>query len=143
MRTSPKGIDLIRKYEGLKLKAYQDSVGVWTIGYGHTGDVSPTEEITSDMAYTLLLKDVSKVDETIRNVVTYPLNQNQYDALASFTFNLGSGTLERSSLLSKLNAGDLDGASNEFPKWVHAGGKVLPGLVSRREDERSLFLTPV
>lgn len=143
MRLSPKGLELIKAHEGLRLRAYQDVVGVWTVGYGHTGTAKPGMTITSEQADTLLRYDVEQFENAVNNLVHVPLNQNQFDALVSFTFNLGRGALERSTLLRKLNAGDYQGAAKEYGKWVNAGGKPWPGLIRRRREERELFETPV
>lgn len=138
--TSQKGIDLIKSFEGCRLTAYQDSVGVWTIGYGHTAGVYQGMKITEEQAESYLRSDLSTSESAVNNYVTYAINQNQFDALVSFTFNLGSGSLKNSTLLKKLNAGDIEGAANEFDKWVYAGGVALEGLVKRRAAEKELFL---
>ncbi len=136
---SQNGLDLIKGFEGLRLSAYQDSAGVWTIGYGHTGNVKPGDRITQAQAEELLQKDTAWAQQAVRDQVKVPLSQGQFDALTSFTFNLGAGALEKSTLLKKLNAGDYAGAQAEFGKWVHAGGQVLQGLVRRRAAEADLF----
>jgi len=136
---SQNGLDLIKGFEGLRLSAYQDSAGVWTIGYGHTGNVQPGDRITQAQADDLLQKDTAWAQQAVRDQVKVPLSQGQFDALTSFTFNLGAGALEKSTLLKKLNAGDYAGAQAEFGKWVHAGGEVLQGLVRRRAAEADLF----
>jgi lysozyme len=139
MKTSAAGIDLIRAYEGLRLTAYRDSVGTWTIGYGSTRAVMPGTIITPEQAEVRLLDDVAIAEDCVNKCVTVPLTQGQFDALVSFTFNLGCRALHHSTLLIKLNAGDRDGASNELLKWDHAAGQVLPGLLARREAEKELF----
>ena len=136
---SAQGLDLVKRFEGLRLGAYQDAAGVWTIGYGHTGNVHPGQRITEAHAEQLLRKDVAWAEDAVRKNVDVPLSQGQFDALVSFTFNLGAGALQRSTLLQKLNAGDYAGAQAEFGRFVHAGGRVLPGLVRRRADEAELF----
>lgn len=136
---SQNGLDLIKGFEGLRLSAYQDSAGVWTIGYGHTGNVKPGDRITQAEAERLLQQDTAWAQQAVRDQVKVPLTQGQFDALTSFTFNLGAGALEKSTLLKKLNAGDYAGAQAEFGKWVHAGGEVLQGLVRRRAAEADLF----
>ena len=143
MDVSPRGLELIQEYEGLRLKAYQDSVGVWTIGYGSTKGVRPGDEITEAQAVELLAADVDRHADGVRRAVDVPLNQNQFDALVSFTFNVGVGALQRSTLLRKLNAGQYTEAANQLMRWVHAGGQELRGLVRRREAERKLFMEPV
>ncbi len=134
-----KGLDLIKSFEGLRLKAYQDSVGVWTIGYGHTGGVKPGQTITKAQAEAFLKSDTGWAQDAVRKSVKVPLTQGQFDALTSFTFNLGAGALKSSTLLKKLNAKDYAGAQKEFGKWVHAGGQVLQGLVRRRAAEAAMF----
>ncbi|POZ61943.1 lysozyme [Chromobacterium alticapitis] len=144
MQTSTNGINLIKQFEGLKLTAYQDSVGVWTIGYGHTGpDVKPGLTISNDQAEQLLRQDLARFEQGIGNQVKVAINQNQFDALVSFSYNLGLGNLQSSTLLRLLNQGDYQGAAGQFPLWDKAGGKVLPGLQKRRQAEQALFLTPV
>jgi len=140
---SQNGLNLIETSEGCRTTAYQDSVGVWTIGYGHTSNVSPGETCTLQQAEEWLQQDVSGAEYVVNTVVKAPLNQNQFDALVDFVFNLGSGNFQSSTLLKLLNAGDYQGASNEFPKWNHAGGVVVPGLTTRRLAEQKLFNTPI
>ncbi|WP_438455325.1 lysozyme [Vreelandella venusta] len=142
MRLSPSGLELIKGHEGLRLSAYQDVAGVWTIGYGHTGSAKPGMTITNKQADELLRNDVEQFENAVNNLVHVSLNQNQFDALVSFTFNLGRAALYRSTLLRKLNAGDYVGAANEFGRWVNAGGKPWPGLIRRRKEERELFESP-
>ena len=134
-------VDLVTHYEGCRLTAYQDSVGVWTIGYGHTGpEVKAGLSISQDQATSLLQQDLAMAAGGVDKVVTVPITPNQRGALTSFTYNLGIGNLKSSTLLKKLNAGDMPGAAAEFPRWNKAGGKVLPGLVKRRAAEQALFL---
>ncbi|MEW9678711.1 lysozyme [Pseudomonas sp. TE50-2] len=140
MRTSQRGLTLIKFYEGLRLQAYQDAVGVWTIGYGTTQGVTAGMSISKEQAERMLLKDVQRFEPEMRRLVTAQLNQNQWDALISFTYNLGSANLKSSRLRRLLNTGDYAGAAEQFPRWNKAGGKVLPGLVRRRAAERDLFL---
>lgn len=141
MRISLNGISLIKSFEGLRLEAYKDIVGVWTIGYGHTGgDVRPGLTITEPQAVDLLHVDLGKFEDGINAMVKVTLTQNQFDALCSFTYNVGLGNFQKSTLLKKLNASDFKGASLEFAKWRSAGGKVVPTLVRRRAEEESLFL---
>lgn len=140
MKTSQKGLDLIKRFEGVVLKAYQDSVGVWTIGYGHTKNVSPGMIITMAQANTFLAEDVAVHASGIGKYVTVPLTQNQFDALASFHFNLGVDILKGSDLLAYINSKQWEAAATEMKKYVHAGSQVLPGLVNRRNAEVALFL---
>lgn len=141
MKVSNNGINLIKRFEGLELKAYKDSVGILTIGYGHTHAVKAGDVITGEQADTFLREDLQVAELTINTNVKVKLTQGQFDALASFVFNLGSGNFVKSTLIRKLNAGDYAGAADEFGKWVNAGGKKLPGLVKRRAAEREVFLT--
>ncbi|OQS37343.1 lysozyme [Chromobacterium haemolyticum] len=144
MNISANGIKLIQQFEGLRLKAYQDAVGVWTIGYGHTGpNVTPGLVITQAQADALLARDLSRFETGVTRLVQVPLNQNQFDALVSFSYNLGLGSLQNSTLLRLLNQRDYAGAAAQFPRWNKAGGKVLPGLTRRRAAEQALFLQPV
>ncbi|HEJ5874602.1 lysozyme [Pseudomonas aeruginosa] len=143
MRTSQRGIDLIKSFEGLRLSAYQDSVGVWTIGYGTTRGVTSYMTITVEQAERMLANDIQRFEPELDKLVKVPLNQNQWDALMSFVYNLGSANLASSTLLKLLNKGDYRGAADQFPRWVNAGGKRLEGLVKRRAAERALFLEPL
>ena len=142
MKTSQTGIDLICSFEGCKLTSYRDIVGILTIGYGHTGeDVQEDQTITQDDAVNLLKKDLNKFEDGVNNLVQVDLNQNQFDALVSFSYNLGLHTLGGSTLLKDINNGDFDSAANEFLKWDHAGGKVVQGLLRRRQAEKDLFVS--
>ncbi|MCL8307605.1 MULTISPECIES: lysozyme [Pseudomonas] len=143
MRTSQRGLSLIKSFEGLRLQAYQDAVGVWTIGYGTTRGVNAGMKISKEQAERMLLNDVQRFEPEVERLVTVPLSQNQWDALVSFAYNLGSANLESSTLRRLLNAGDYAGAADQFPRWNKAGGKVLPGLTRRRAAERELFLVAV
>ncbi|CAK9889218.1 lysozyme [Pseudomonas fluorescens] len=140
MRTTQRGLGLIKSFEGLRLQSYQDAVGVWTIGYGTTRGIKAGMSITKDQAERMLANDVQRFEAEVERLVKVPLTSNQRDALISFTYNLGAANLESSTLLRLLNRGDYAGAAEQFPRWNKAGGKVLPGLVRRREAERTLFL---
>lgn len=140
LSTSQEGVDLIKFYEGLGLEAYKDSVGVTTIGYGHTSTAKRGEIITEQEAENLLKKDLETFEEGLTRLVKVPLTQYEYDALISFSFNLGLGNLGSSTLLKKVNSQDYVNAADEFVKWIYAGGKVLNGLVKRRKAEREMFL---
>lgn len=131
-------IDLIKRFEGCKLHAYKDAVGIPTIGWGSTRGVHMGQTITQQEADDRLYVDMDEAWQGVYSLVDVPLTQGQADALASFVFNLGAKRLKSSTLLKKLNAGE--DAAPEFGKWVFAGGKVLAGLVKRREAERELFL---
>ena len=151
MKTSDRGIALIKHHEGVRLAAYPDPGKGWaipTIGYGHTSAAGPPAvykgmKITQAGADAILRQDLAKFERYVTDAVKVPLSQNEFDALVSFTFNLGPGNLRSSTLLKKLNAGDRAGAADEFLKWTKAGGKTLPGLVKRREAERALFRAPI
>ena len=133
-------VALITTYEGLRLEAYKDPVGVWTICYGSTKNVQPGQVATLQECENRLGADAEEAANAVRKYVQHPITQEQFDALVDFTFNLGAGNLKNSTLLRKLNAGDCYGAAEEFRKWVYAGGQVLPGLQKRREAEYELFL---
>ncbi|MEG2040092.1 MAG: lysozyme [Hafnia sp.] len=146
MQTSDKGIALIKEFEGCKLTAYQDSVGVWTIGYGWTQPVDGKPiragmTIKQETAERLLKTGLVSYESDVSRLVKVALTQGQFDALVSFTYNLGARSLSTSTLLRKLNASDYSGAADEFLRWNKAGGKILNGLTRRREAERSLFLS--
>lgn len=146
MQISKSGIELIKRFEGLQLKAYQDSVGVWTIGYGWTQPVDgkkvgPGMQIDQATADRLLKCGVVQYEQGVNQLVKVKITQGQFDALVSFAYNLGLRSLSTSTLLKKLNAGDKAGAADEFGKWVNAGGKRLAGLVARRAAEREMFLS--
>lgn len=146
MQTSDKGIALIKEFEGCKLTAYQDSVGVCTIGYGWTQPVDgkPVRigmTINQETAERLLKTGLVSYESDVSRLVKVGMTQGQFDALVSFTYNLGARALSTSTLLRKLNAGDYAGAADEFLRWNKAGGKVLNGLTRRREAERALFLS--
>lgn len=140
MKTSSTGRALIRNAEGDKLTAYYCPAGVLTIGVGHTGpDVKPGMRITQPQSDALLIADLAKFEKAVARNVKVALNQNQFDALVSFTYNLGEGNLRSSMLLKRVNAGDMVGAAAEFGKWNKAGGRVLAGLTKRRAAEAALF----
>ena len=137
---SDAGFDLTKQFEGLRLAAYQDQVGVWTIGYGHTGrEVHGGMTITEDQADTLLHSDIAGAVVCVNRAVTANITQCHFDALVDFTFNLGSGRLLGSTLLRHVNAGEFDLAAPQFLLWDHAGGVVVPGLLARRQAEVTLF----
>lgn len=139
MKTDSRGIALIKEFEGLRLTAYRCAADVWTIGYGHTAGVKKGDTITAGEADALLLNDLATSEQAVSRAVTAPLNQSRFDALVSLVFNIGQGNFRRSTLLKKLNRLDYTGASDEFLRWTRAGGKVVPGLVRRREAEKALF----
>lgn len=139
MHISQQGLDLIKSFEGLRLSAYRCPADVWTIGYGTTAGVKPGQTITKERAEELLREDVKRFEGYVDRLVKVPLTQGMFDALVSFTYNLGPGALEKSTLLDQLNRSDYDGAAEQFGRWVKGGGKTLPGLVRRRAAERALF----
>lgn len=135
MRASNILINAIKSFEGYRPNSYQDSAGVWTIGYGHTQGVKKGQKITQAQAESLLRGDLLKAEKYV-NGLKLNLTQGQFDALVDFAYNLGTGNLSSSTLLEKIRMK----ASNEdiqaqFRRWVYAGGKVMPGLVKRREWE--------
>ena len=139
-------LEKLKQWEGLRLTAYKDSVGVLTIGYGHTGaDVKPGMTITNARADELLRGDLRTAERAVDSSVTVPLSDNQFGALVSFVFNVGSGAFKGSTLLKKLNAGDYDAVPAELARWNKGtvGGKkvVIPGLVNRRAAEIGLWAT--
>lgn len=137
---SAAGYALIRRFEGLRVRAYRDLAGVWTIGYGHTGpEVVGGMTITEAEAELLLGHDVARAAACVECDVTVDLTQGQFDALVDFVFNLGCGALRGSTLLRRVNAGEFALAAAEFSRWVYAGGAVVPGLLARRLAERELF----
>jgi len=136
---SPQGLSLTKQCEGLRLTAYQDVAGVWTIGYGHTGNVQPGETITDEQAEALLRADMAEAIAAVNRLVKVPLAQGQFDSLCDFTFNVGIGNFTGSTLLRLLNAGDYAGASQQFGQWVYAGGEKVSGLMRRREIEQGMF----
>lgn len=144
MKTSAAGINLIKEFEGVRLKAYRCPADVWTIGVGHTSAAGPPVvkagmEITNAQAMKILANDLVKFEDGVDSAVKVPLKQNQFDALVSFAFNVGLGALAKSTLLRKLNAGQYDAVPAELMKWTKAGGKELPGLVRRRRAEAALW----
>ena len=137
-----KEAELIKSFEGLELESYLCPAGIWTIGYGHTGNVRKGQKITKKEADELLDVDLSVFRKGVRNLVKVPLNQNQFGALVSFAYNVGLGNLKTSTLLRLLNEGNYTGAADQLLRWNKSKGKVLTGLVRRREAERAVFLTP-
>lgn len=140
------GLNMVKLYEGCKLEAYIDPVGILTIGYGHTRNVLKDMRITDIEALRLLKLDVAAAVKYVKSYVTYPINSNMLSALTDFVFNLGCGSLKNSTLLKLLNKGDIENASLEFLKWDHAivNGKTvtIENLRNRRKAECKLFLTP-
>lgn len=133
------GLALIKEYEGLRLEAYQDGVGVWTIGYGSTGNVKEGDTISAEQAELRLEASLIEVEAAVSRLVKVPLTDNQFSALVSFAYNVGTGALEKSTLLKKLNEGGYDLVPACLKSWVFAGGKVEQGLVKRRAAEATLW----
>lgn len=143
MKISSNGIAIIKEFEGCKLSAYHDVAGIATIGYGCTTGVCVPMTITLDQAVQMLVDALETPEAVIEQVVKVTLNQNQYDALVVFTYNVGSGNLSSSTLLRLLNQGNYTGAAAQFPRWNRAKGVVVDGLTRRRLAEQALFNTPV
>ncbi|EPH35702.1 lysozyme [Acinetobacter gyllenbergii] len=145
MKTSRVGINLITSFEDLRLAAYDDGVGVWTIGFGTTVypsgvRVKKGDVCTKAQAVSFFQHDLRRFEAAVNQAVKVVINQNQFDALVSLTYNIGEQAFKDSTLLKKLNAGDFMGAADQFPQWNKGGGKVMKGLVRRRAAERELFL---
>lgn len=133
----------LKRWEGCRLTAYKDIGGIWTIGYGSTGsNVFPGLTITQAEADRLLDQDLVRFEKTVNENVRVPINQNQYDALVSLSYNIGTTAFSRSTVLRRLNEGDYEGAADAILWWNKVKGKVIKGLVNRRKAERELFLTP-
>lgn len=151
MQACQAAVEIIKQEESLRLKAYHCGAGVCTIGYGHTGpDVRDGMVITEERAEELLRADLAQFERDVANLTGTarpPITENQFGALVSFAFNVGSRSLARSRLLALLREGDVNGAADEFQKWTRATNpntgekRVLPGLVRRRARERALFLS--
>ncbi len=142
MRPSYLCYDVIRRFEGFSAEAYDCPAGYATIGYGHKikeGEVYP-QKITSDIAYDLLREDVTRASEAVQRLLPVTLSQPHYDALVSFTFNLGGGVLQRSTLRQVILRKEYALAPNEFRKWIYGGGRKLAGLIQRREAEIAVFV---
>ena len=139
MKTSEEGKALIKKFEGCELEAYQCSANVWTIGYGHTAGVNEGDVCTQEDADRMLAEDLEEFEGYVREAVDVPLEQNEFDALIAWTYNLGPGSLQSSTMLKRLNESNFDEVPNEMRRWNKSGGQVLDGLVRRREAEALLF----
>jgi lysozyme len=146
MKTSQHGLDLIKKHEGFRSTAYPDPGSrdgkPWTIGYGHTRGVRKGMVITKTQATSFLRTDLKTAENAVNNAVKVGLNQNQFDALVSFVFNVGVGAFKRSTLLKRLNAKNYTGAAEQFARWNKNDGRVMKGLVKRRKAEAALFNLP-
>lgn len=140
MKTSDNGIDFLKEVESVELKAYLDGGGVWTNGVGHTGpDVHEGQVVDEAQVDAWLKEDVLEAEDAVNRGVKVSLSQNQFDALVSFTFNVGVSAFLNSTLLRKLNASDYEGAKNELSRWVRDNGKIVKGLVNRRLKEQKLY----
>lgn len=145
MLISAKGVDLICEFEGKRLSAYDDGVGIWTIGFGtikypNGTRVKKGDTCTLEQAKEYMRHDLIEFEHTVNGSVKVSLTQNQFDALVSLAYNIGSNAFKSSTLVKKLNAGDYQGAADQFNVWVNAGGKRMQGLVNRRAKEKELFL---
>ncbi len=134
------GTWLIHDFEKLRRSAYQDEAGIWTLGWGHTRGVKQGDVCTTAQADTWFAEDTQEAVSAINRGVSVPLTQNQFDALVSFTFNVGVYAVENSTLLRVLNAENYSGAADQFARWVRSGGHVSVGLIRRRAAEKALFL---
>ncbi|MFD2250642.1 lysozyme [Pseudochelatococcus lubricantis] len=133
-------IDRIRQWEGLRLTAYRDAGGVWTIGYGHTGaEARAGRTITREQAEALLRRDLARFEAAVEKAVGVPLSDNQFGALVSFAFNVGEAAFAGSTLVKLLNGGDYNSVPAQLARWVHAGGRRVQGLVNRRAAEAGLW----
>lgn len=142
-RINAAGLALIKRWEGLRLDAYRDVVGVWTVGYGSTGPhVKPGMRITEAEAEQLLKDDLDRFERCVDKFVTVPINDNQFAALVAFAFNVGEGAFRRSTLLRKLNSGDYASVPTQLSRWNRAGGRVIAGLTNRRAAEAALWNFP-
>lgn len=139
MKISTKGIGMIKVFEGLRLKAYRCTAGKLTIGYGHTAGVKEGDVIDNKTADRFLMEDLAWSEECVNSSVSVNITQGMYDSMVSLVFNIGSGAFKKSTLLKKLNSGDYIGASNEFGRWIHSGGRVVQGLIERRAKEKVMF----
>jgi len=139
MNISQEGLSLIKKFEGCELEAYKCAAGVWTIGYGSTKGVKEGDTVSQEEADKLLLHEMEEYEGYINDMVNVDLEQNQFDAMVSWAFNLGPANLKASTLLKVLNAKDYEGVPAQIKRWNKAGGKVLQGLIRRREAESLLF----
>jgi len=139
MNISKEGLSLIKKFEGCELEAYLCPAGVWTIGYGHTKDVKEGDKINRDEADYLLQEEMIEYESYINDFVEVPLNQNQFDALCSWVYNLGPTNLKNSTMLRVLNEEKYADVPQQIKRWNKAGGEVLDGLIKRREAEAKMF----
>ncbi len=139
MKISQEGIALIKKFEGCELEAYKCAAGVLTIGYGHTKGVTDGMQITKAQADEMLVEELATYEAYVSNAVENQLDQCMFDAIVSWTYNLGPTNLLSSTMLKVLNAGEYDEVPAQLKRWNKANGKVLEGLIRRREAEALLF----
>lgn len=137
------GVDFIKQHEGCKLKAYKDGGGTWTIGYGSTRNVKEGDVITESQAEAFLRRDLAIFQAGVEIMVKVPINDNEFNSLVDFVYNLGLHSLGTSTLLRLLNQDNKASAAKEFLKWDRIGARVVEGLLQRRKDEMELFLRPV
>lgn len=144
MKTSAKGREFIKGFEQLRLKAYPDpGTGgkPWTIGWGHTKGVMQGDRITQEQAEQFFSDDLAVFELTVNSAIKRPMTQNQFDAMVSLAFNIGGPNFAQSTLVKKFNAGDVQGAADQFPRWKFANGNEMLGLIKRRATEREMFLS--
>ena len=139
LKTSQEGISLIKSFEGCELTAYRCSANVPTIGYGHTAGVSDGDTCTQEEAESMLAEDLVEFEDYVKNYVESELQQNEFDALVAWTYNLGPANLKESTMLKELNSGNFEEVPRQMKRWNRAGGEVLDGLIRRREAESRLF----
>jgi len=139
MKISENGLELIKKFEGCETTAYQDSVGVWTIGFGHTKGVEEGQTCSIEDAESMLADEMDEYEGYINNMVKVELQQHEFDALVAWVYNLGPTNLGESTMLKVLNGGQFDRVPDEMNRWTRAGGKILEGLVRRRQAESLMF----
>jgi lysozyme len=137
------GIELLKKFEGFVAHAYKDPVGVLTIGYGFTKGVKPGDTMTREEAEVRLKQEIASFELGVNNMISAPTNDNQRSAMVSLAYNIGLGAFKKSTVLRKHNQRDYEGAAKAFLMWVKAGGRVLKGLVRRRNAEMALYLQPI
>ncbi|MEM9809724.1 MAG: glycoside hydrolase family protein [Pseudomonadota bacterium] len=145
MQIGQNGVDLIKRWEGLELEAYQDVVGIWTIGYGHTDEAGPPEVtpgmvISEREAEDILRRDLGQYEDAVNRAVKVDITQDMFDALVSITFNIGPTAMRRSTFIKRLNTKDYEGCAEAMTWWNKAGGQVVRGLQNRRNDEAALFM---
>ena len=139
LKTSQEGISLIKSFEGCELTAYRCRANVPTIGFGHTAGVSDGDTCTQEEAETMLAEDLEEFEDYVKNYVESELQQNEFDALVAWTYNLGPANLKESTMLKELNSGNFEEVPRQMKRWNRAGGEVLDGLIRRREAESRLF----